>query len=244
MHPRVPSGSFSCPVRHTHGTGDTWANLGSNIHARNAHTRTGHERSTRRPRAVASGHTDDGRSLHGTGTFPPQGKLVARTCPARLLRVKPWLIRRTMIGQYHTLFRELDLECAGDHMNYIRMARNLFHEVLHCVLPRISKLDCRRKLLEPGLKLVVTLRHLATGASYKSLQYFRVSTTSGGNLNPGAWRQSAQLTDADVDRAVGPGGTVRHSDIRGRQSEIIFGNTMAVMWAESNGRSRFYNWTE
>ena len=88
MHTRVPSGSFSCPVRHTHGTGDTWANIGSNIHARNAHTRTGHEWSTRRPRAVASEHTKDGGSLHGTFTFPPRGKLVARTCPTRLLRLQ------------------------------------------------------------------------------------------------------------------------------------------------------------
>ncbi len=72
-------------------TGDTWVNLGSNIHAQNAHTRTGHERNTRRPRAVASEHTNDGGALRGTGTFPPRGKLVARTCPARLLRVQ-WRI--------------------------------------------------------------------------------------------------------------------------------------------------------
>ena len=51
-----------------------------------------------------------------------------------------------MIGQYHTLFQELDRECAGDYMNYIRMDRNLFHEVLHRVLPRVSKLDCQRKI--------------------------------------------------------------------------------------------------
>ena len=59
------------------------------------------------------------------------------------------------------------------------MDQDFYHEVLHRVLPRISKLDYRRKPLEPGLKLVVTLRHLATGASYKSLRHnFRVSDSS------------------------------------------------------------------
>ncbi len=117
------------------------------------------------------------------------------------------------------------------------MDQDFYHEVLHRVLPRISKLDYRRKPLEPGLKLVVTLRHLATGASYKSLQYnFRVSTTSGGNLNPGAWRQSAQLTDADVDRADGPGGTGRHSDkgkaIRNYLWEYYGSDVGRVEWQE------------
>ncbi len=118
MHTKVPSGSFSCPVRHTNGTGDTWVNLGSNIHARNAHTRTGHERSTRRPRAVASEHTNDGGSLHGTGTFPPRGKLVTRTCPARLLRVQ-WRVEE---GIKASSFVFLALLCATAQQSYCRHA--------------------------------------------------------------------------------------------------------------------------
>lgn len=93
--------------------------------------------------------------------------------------VKPWLSRRPILGQYDTLFQELDRESQGDYMGFIRLDRNLFHEILQRVAPRICKSDRYRAPLEPGLKLVITLRHLATGASYKSLEYnFRVSSSA------------------------------------------------------------------
>ncbi|XP_030844777.1 putative nuclease HARBI1 [Strongylocentrotus purpuratus] len=52
-----------------------------------------------------------------------------------------------------------------------------FHELLTRIAPRITKQDTNyRKSLEPGLKLAVTLRFLATSNSYKTLQYgFRVA---------------------------------------------------------------------
>ena len=53
--------------------------------------------------------------------------------------VKPWLQRRTMLGQYDTLFQELDRESAGDYFGYIRMDRNLFAEILQRVAQRITK---------------------------------------------------------------------------------------------------------
>ena len=53
--------------------------------------------------------------------------------------VKPWLERRSMLGQYDTLFQELDRESAGDYFGFIRMDRNLFGEILLCVAPRITK---------------------------------------------------------------------------------------------------------
>ena len=52
----------------------------------------------------------------------------------------------------------------------------MFRELLERVGPRITKQDTNyRKALEPGLKLAITLRHLATGETYHSLRFaFRV----------------------------------------------------------------------
>ena len=50
-----------------------------------------------------------------------------------------------------------------------------FREILARVAPRTEN-TFWRKALEPGLKFAITLRYVATGNSYKSLQYgFRVA---------------------------------------------------------------------
>ena len=43
-----------------------------------------------------------------------------------------------MLGQYETLFQELDRESEGDYIGFIRMDRNTFAEVLQRVEPRIT----------------------------------------------------------------------------------------------------------
>jgi hypothetical protein len=57
--------------------------------------------------------------------------------------VKPWLQRRPTLGQYETLFQELDRESEGDYMSFIRMDRNFFAEVLQRVEQRKVKGGCR-----------------------------------------------------------------------------------------------------
>ena len=52
----------------------------------------------------------------------------------------------------------------------VRMEPEMFYEILARITHRITKQDTNfKRALEPGLKLAITLRFLATGEAYKSL---------------------------------------------------------------------------
>ena len=94
--------------------------------------------------------------------------------------MRPWLSaeRRLQFGHlYDKLLAELRMEDQQSFFNFLRMPPEMFDELLNRVGPRIRKLDTHyRKALEPGMKLAITIRHLASGDKYKTLQYdFRVA---------------------------------------------------------------------
>jgi len=91
--------------------------------------------------------------------------------------VRDWIVRRPNLGQYHQLMVELETEDVPAFRNFLRMEPAMFQELLLRVGPRIERQHTWfRRPLEPGLKLALTIRHLATGDSYKSLMYsFRVA---------------------------------------------------------------------
>ena len=91
--------------------------------------------------------------------------------------VKPWLQRMHL--REH-LMREFHAEDVTSLTNFMKMEPQAFHKILTRIAPRISKRDTNyRKALTSGLKLAITLRFLATGNSYKSLQCgFRVAHNS------------------------------------------------------------------
>ena len=98
----------------------------------------------------------------------------------RSVWVRPWLLRRPLFRHYDHLMQELNREDVREYKHFIRVSPELFMEVLHRVGPRIQKFHTNwRAPLEPGLKIAITLRYLATGNSYKSLQYgFRVAANT------------------------------------------------------------------
>ena len=93
--------------------------------------------------------------------------------------VRNWLKpeRRIAVGHYHQLMEELRLDDQVSFYNFLRITPPMFDELLQRIIPLIEKQDTNyRKALEPGMKLAITLRHLAKGDSYATLQYeFRVA---------------------------------------------------------------------
>ena len=94
--------------------------------------------------------------------------------------VRSWLSRRIQYGQYENLISKFPLEDARAFKDFLRVDQELFLELLRRVGPRLEKRDSfMKKALKPGLRLAITLRYLATGDSYMSLQYgFRVANTT------------------------------------------------------------------
>ena len=86
--------------------------------------------------------------------------------------VKPWIGRRCEFGLYDQLMVELRNEDHRSFKNFLRMPPEMFDELLERVGPAITKQHTRyREPLEPGLKLALTLRHLASGSKYTTMQY-------------------------------------------------------------------------
>ena len=71
---------------------------------------------------------------------------------------------------------ELRHEDPASYFNFLHVPPDMFDELLDRLGPLITKQDTLyRKALEPGLKLAMTMRHLASGDRYASMKFhFRV----------------------------------------------------------------------
>ena len=96
--------------------------------------------------------------------------------------VKYWLSQEQMLHQshYYNLLETLREKDPDGFRNYTRLPPEMFDELLDRTRPLIvQQATTYRVALEPGLKLAVTIRYLATGNSYVDLAYsFRVANNS------------------------------------------------------------------
>lgn len=91
--------------------------------------------------------------------------------------VRPWLEEKD--AGLKLVKREFKRD-AEQFKKFLRMPESIFEKVLKLVAHRIAKKNTNfRDAVSPRDKLIVTLRFLATGESYRSLMYnFRISEST------------------------------------------------------------------
>ena len=86
--------------------------------------------------------------------------------------VRSWLQRKEEKGCYHNLFKELLLEDIESFKEFVWMDRNHFQFLVKKLWNRLYKKETKiRKSLTPDEKISLFLLHLATGESFRSLEF-------------------------------------------------------------------------
>jgi len=100
--------------------------------------------------------------------------------------VKSWIMRRNTLGASNTLLVEWTSEDRDMYKNYLRMSREQFFELLSKVKPYIEKQDTNmRQCISARVKLQITLRYLAAGDNFGSLEaLYRVQRTTNSKFLP------------------------------------------------------------
>ena len=90
----------------------------------------------------------------------------------RVAWVRPWIGRRFELGIYDRLMVEMRNEDQRSFHNFMWMQPAMFDEIVERLTPRITKQTTNwRPALDPGLKVALTLCHVASSAKYKYMQY-------------------------------------------------------------------------
>lgn len=98
----------------------------------------------------------------------------------RRVWTRNWMRRRQERGAFHQLVPELANEDEKAFINYFRMNEVEFHFLTTAIQQKIAKENTlRREAIGPAERLAVTLRYLATGETFSSLEkQFRISRTA------------------------------------------------------------------
>lgn len=108
---------------------------------------------------------------------------------ARSIWTSEWLQKRDEEGAFAKLLPELR---SGDHneqklfASFVRMWKEDFDHILNLIGPTIEKQNTTmREAIRPGARLALTLHFLATGNSFRSLQYlFRIPQCTISTIVP------------------------------------------------------------
>lgn len=92
----------------------------------------------------------------------------------RSVWTREWIIRRNrdLRGAIHLAHKELRLEDKEYFQRFFRMRADLFDRLVDMVTPFIQRQDTNmRQCISPRDRVSITLRFLATGETYRSLEY-------------------------------------------------------------------------
>lgn len=99
--------------------------------------------------------------------------------------MRDWITLREERGIYHQLVKELETGNRVAYKEFFRMTKQQFCFLVEKVSPLIEKkqqplpINSVQSTIKPDERLTVTLRYLATGESFHSLEYsFRISWQS------------------------------------------------------------------
>ena len=90
---------------------------------------------------------------------------------------RKWMREQSEKGAYVTIFKDLKLTDKEGFRRFMRMDIDHFKKLLATVGPDLIKTDTKlRKPIRPEERLALTLRFLATGETFRSLEFqFRIS---------------------------------------------------------------------
>lgn len=93
---------------------------------------------------------------------------------------RAWIKRRTERGAYAQIIQELAIEDDAAYTRYFRMNREKFEYILYRIEQTIARTDTVMRIsISARERLCITLRYLATGETFSSLEtQFRVSRTA------------------------------------------------------------------
>jgi len=102
-----------------------------------------------------------------------------KTGRERVIWTREWLRRRER-GAYNQLVQELRHEDDREYANYFRMPSHKFEDLLQQIQDCLTREDTMmRPSIQPSERLAVTLRFLASGETFSSLEkQFRISRTA------------------------------------------------------------------
>ena len=111
------------------------------------------------------------------------------------------LYKQRNAGNVGSLVSELKFQAvSGHYKNFARMTPSDFEYLLNKIGKKVEKQDTvLRKAISAQDRLALTLRFLATGDSYSSLQYlFRISKQSISSIIPGVCQALADVLKENI----------------------------------------------